>query len=62
MKLLLLSVLMAFLAIAQVFCEEIDPKEETDYWTSTSQIQVTATDVYLYSQLSPSKVPQITVA
>nr|XP_046273998.1 protachykinin-1 isoform X2 [Scatophagus argus] len=39
MKLLLLPVLMAFFAVAQVFCEENDPKEEVDYWTSTNQIQ-----------------------
>lgn len=40
MKLLLLPLLMAFLAVAQVFCEEIGPKEELDYWTSSSQMQV----------------------
>lgn len=40
MKLLLLPVLMAFFAVAQVFCEENDPKEEADYWTSSNQIQV----------------------
>ncbi|XP_076610552.1 protachykinin-1 isoform X2 [Chaetodon auriga] len=39
MKLLLLPVLMAFFAVTQVFCEENDPKEEADYWTSTNQIQ-----------------------
>ncbi|XP_051271379.1 protachykinin-1 isoform X1 [Dicentrarchus labrax] len=39
MKLLLLPVLMAFFAVAQVFCEEIDPKEDADYWTSSNQIQ-----------------------
>uniref|UniRef100_A0A668A5T2 Tachykinin precursor 1 n=2 Tax=Myripristis murdjan TaxID=586833 RepID=A0A668A5T2_9TELE len=39
MKLLLLPLLMAFLAVAQVFCEEIGPKEELDYWTSSSQMQ-----------------------
>ncbi|XP_020494288.1 protachykinin-1 [Labrus bergylta] len=37
MKLLLFPVLMAFVAVAQVFCE--DPKEEADYWTSSNQIQ-----------------------
>lgn len=40
MKLLLLPVLMAFFAVAQVFCEENDPKEEADYWTSNNQLQV----------------------
>ncbi|KAI4786445.1 hypothetical protein KUCAC02_037114 [Chaenocephalus aceratus] len=30
---------MAFLAVAQVFCEEPEPKEESDYWTSSNQIQ-----------------------
>lgn len=40
MKLLLLPILMTFVAVAQVFCEEIDPKEEVDYWTSSNQIQV----------------------
>ncbi|KAM7383761.1 hypothetical protein PAMA_011220 [Pampus argenteus] len=39
MKLLLLPVLMALFAVAQVFCEENDPKEEADYWTSSNQIQ-----------------------
>eukprot|EP00064_Thunnus_orientalis_P006888 superscaffoldBa00000738_g6907 len=38
MKLLLLPVLMALFAVAQVFCEN-DPKEEVDYWTSSNQIQ-----------------------
>ncbi|XP_026156373.1 protachykinin-1 isoform X2 [Mastacembelus armatus] len=39
MKLLLLPVLMAFVAVAQVFCEENDLNEEGDYWTSSHQIQ-----------------------
>ncbi|KAL3044241.1 protachykinin-1 [Trematomus bernacchii] len=39
MKFLLLPVFMAFLAVAQVFCEEPEPKEESDYWTSSKQIQ-----------------------
>uniref|UniRef100_A0A672ZQ84 Tachykinin precursor 1 n=1 Tax=Sphaeramia orbicularis TaxID=375764 RepID=A0A672ZQ84_9TELE len=39
MKLLLLPVLMAFFAITQVFCEENNPREEADYWTSSNQIQ-----------------------
>lgn len=38
MKLLFFHVLMAFVAVAQVFCE--DPKEEADYWTNSNQIQV----------------------
>lgn len=40
MKFLLLPVLVAFLAVAQVYCEENEPKEETDYWTSSNEIQV----------------------
>lgn len=40
MKLLLLPVLMALFTVAQVSCEENDPKEEADYWTSSNQIQV----------------------
>lgn len=39
MKFLLVAVLMALFAAAQVSCEENDPKEDTDYWTSTNQIQ-----------------------
>nr|XP_020441638.1 protachykinin-1 [Monopterus albus] len=39
MKFLLLPVLVAFFAVPQVFCEENDPKEETDYWTSSNQNQ-----------------------
>ncbi|KAG8005004.1 Protachykinin, partial [Nibea albiflora] len=39
MKLLLLPVLMALFTVAQVSCEENDPKEEADYWTSSNQIQ-----------------------
>ncbi|XP_068189430.1 protachykinin-1 [Antennarius striatus] len=39
MKLLLLPVLMAFIAGAQVLSQEIEPKEESDYWMSTNQIQ-----------------------
>uniref|UniRef100_A0AAY5KUS3 Tachykinin domain-containing protein n=1 Tax=Esox lucius TaxID=8010 RepID=A0AAY5KUS3_ESOLU len=31
---LLLPIVIAFLAIAQVFCEEIGPKEDLDYWTN----------------------------
>lgn len=49
MKLLLLPVLMAFFAVAQVYCEEIDPKEEVDYWTSSNQIQVRALGGCSYS-------------
>lgn len=40
MKLLLISVFMAFFAVVQVFCEENEPREDTDYWTSSNQIQV----------------------
>ncbi|KAG7225385.1 hypothetical protein INR49_027374, partial [Caranx melampygus] len=39
MKLLLLSVFMAFFAAVQVFCEENEPREDADYWTSSNQIQ-----------------------
>ncbi|XP_034017089.1 protachykinin-1 [Thalassophryne amazonica] len=39
MKLLLLPLLMSFFALAQVFCEQNDPKEEGEYWTSSSHIQ-----------------------
>ncbi|XP_028255127.1 protachykinin-1 [Parambassis ranga] len=40
MKFLLLPVLMAFFfAVAQVFGEENEPKEDTDYWASSNQIQ-----------------------
>lgn len=49
MKLLLLPVLMAFFAVAQVYCEEIDPKEEVDYWTSSNQIQVRTLGACLFS-------------
>ncbi|XP_034457145.1 protachykinin-1 [Hippoglossus hippoglossus] len=38
MKLLLLPVLMLLFSIAQVFCEDNDPKAEADYWSS-NQIQ-----------------------
>lgn len=48
MKLLLLPVLMAFFAIAQVFCEENDPKEDADYWTSSNQIQVVHIQGFIY--------------
>ncbi|XP_032367119.1 protachykinin-1 [Etheostoma spectabile] len=39
MKVLLLPVLMALLAVGQVFGEENDIKEDADYWTSSNQIQ-----------------------
>ncbi|XP_005750719.1 protachykinin-1 isoform X1 [Pundamilia nyererei] len=39
MKSLLVAVLMVLIAAAQVSGEENDPKEDTDYWTSTNQIQ-----------------------
>lgn len=40
MKLLFLPLLMALIAVAQVFCEDGEPKEGADYWTSSNQIQV----------------------
>lgn len=40
MKFLLVAVLVTLFAAAHVSCEENDPKEDTDYWTSTNQIQV----------------------
>lgn len=40
MKSLLVAVLMVLITAAQVSGEENDPKEDTDYWTSTNQIQV----------------------
>ncbi|MED6288079.1 protachykinin-1 isoform X1 [Girardinichthys multiradiatus] len=39
MKLLFLPLLMTLIAVAQVFCEDGDPKEGADYWTSSNQIQ-----------------------
>lgn len=39
MKFLLLSALVALCAVTRVWCQEIDPKEEADYWSS-NQIQV----------------------
>ncbi|XP_004561019.1 protachykinin-1 isoform X4 [Maylandia zebra] len=39
MKSLLVAVLMVLITAAQVSGEENDPKEDTDYWTSTNQIQ-----------------------
>ncbi|XP_030597369.1 protachykinin-1 [Archocentrus centrarchus] len=39
MKFLLVAVLTALFAAAQVSSEENDLKEDTDYWTSTNQIQ-----------------------
>uniref|UniRef100_A0A3B3VW52 Tachykinin precursor 1 n=2 Tax=Poecilia TaxID=8080 RepID=A0A3B3VW52_9TELE len=39
MKLLFLPLLMALIAVAQVFCEDAEPKEGADYWTSSNQIQ-----------------------
>lgn len=47
MKLLLLPVLMAFVAVAQVFCEN-DPKEDVDYWTNSNQIQVLYYFIFYY--------------
>lgn len=48
MKLLLLQVLMVVVAVAQIFGEEIDTKEEADYWTSSNQMRVRTriTDIY----------------
>ncbi|CAJ1084144.1 protachykinin-1 isoform X3 [Xyrichtys novacula] len=37
MKLMLVPVLMAFIAVVQVVSEE--PKDEADYWTSSNQVQ-----------------------
>ncbi|TNM92687.1 protachykinin-1 [Takifugu rubripes] len=34
MKFLLLSALVALCAVTRVWCQEIDPKEEADYWSS----------------------------
>lgn len=48
MKLLLLQVLMAVVTVAQILGEEIDTKEETDYWTSNNQMRVRTriTEIY----------------
>lgn len=61
MKLLLLPILMTFVAVAQVFCQEIDPKEEADYWTSSSQTQVSDahSGAVLLSQLCHPHGPRI---
>uniref|UniRef100_A0A3B4YGW4 Tachykinin precursor 1 n=1 Tax=Seriola lalandi dorsalis TaxID=1841481 RepID=A0A3B4YGW4_SERLL len=53
MKLLLLPVLMAFFAVVQVFCEENEPREEADYWTSSNQIQVVYTEILLRMTRKP---------
>uniref|UniRef100_A0AAQ5Y8A2 Tachykinin domain-containing protein n=2 Tax=Amphiprion TaxID=80969 RepID=A0AAQ5Y8A2_AMPOC len=39
MKFQLLPVLMAFFAVAQVFCDDNEPKGDADYWASNNQIQ-----------------------
>ncbi|XP_029023276.1 protachykinin-1 [Betta splendens] len=39
MKFLLLAIVVAFFAVAQVICEENQLKEEVDYWSSRNQIQ-----------------------
>lgn len=39
MKFLLLSALVALCAVTRLWCQEMDPKEEADYWSS-DQIQV----------------------
>lgn len=50
MKFLLLPVLVTFFAVAQVYCEDNDPKEEVDYWTNSNQIQVVYSKIFsLYS-------------
>ncbi|XP_063040839.1 protachykinin-1 isoform X2 [Engraulis encrasicolus] len=36
---LLLSAVVLFLALAQVFCEEFGAKEDPDYWVNSIQIQ-----------------------
>lgn len=61
MKLLLLPILMTFVAVAQVFCEEIDPKEEADYWASSNQIQVSEahSGAFWLSQLCHPYEPRI---
>lgn len=49
MKLLFLPLLMALIAVAQVFCEDGEPKEGADYWTSSNQIQVACRRFLLFS-------------
>jgi len=60
MKFLLLPVLMALVAVAQVFCEDNDPIEGSDYWTSSNQIQVNKIKFHLalsvHFKITPSVV------
>ncbi|XP_068432226.1 protachykinin-1 [Clinocottus analis] len=39
MRLAVVPALVALLAVCQVICEEKDPKEEADYWTSSNDVQ-----------------------
>uniref|UniRef100_A0A3Q2ZAX4 Tachykinin precursor 1 n=1 Tax=Kryptolebias marmoratus TaxID=37003 RepID=A0A3Q2ZAX4_KRYMA len=39
MKFVFLSVLMTLISITQVYCDENEPKEGTEFWTSRNQIQ-----------------------
>ncbi|KAJ8415937.1 hypothetical protein AAFF_G00404940 [Aldrovandia affinis] len=36
---LLLSILVVFLALSEVFCEELGPNEDLNHWTNSIQIQ-----------------------
>lgn len=53
MKFLLLSALVALCAVTRVWCEEIDPREESDYWSS-NQIQVRLVSAGGSSELLPN--------
>lgn len=53
MKFLLLSALVALCAVTRVWCEEIDPREESDYWSS-NQIQVRSVSAGGSSALLPN--------
>ncbi|XP_017282299.1 protachykinin-1 [Kryptolebias marmoratus] len=44
MKFVFLSVLMTLISITQVYCDENEPKEGTEFWTSRNQIQVPVDD------------------
>lgn len=52
MKLLVLPVFLAFFAVSQVFCEETEPREEADYWTSSNQIQVPAPEPLIHTVIN----------
>ncbi|CAN9504159.1 unnamed protein product [Ophioblennius macclurei] len=39
MKLLLFTLFVAFLAAVQVSCEEMEPRDESDYWTSSNRVE-----------------------